>query len=92
MDFGKSCFQTNQDEKTLVNAGRSNGLVSTRISMVTWSSQGCSGSTSGQNDSSVECRVVVGAGAVGAFAPVNFMQQVHAPILKRLVEFLITLS
>ena len=26
-------------------------------------------------------------GAVGAFAPVNFMQQVHAPILKRLVEF-----
>ena len=31
-------------------------------------------------------RALVGTGAAGAFAPVNFKQRVHAPVLKRVVE------
>ena len=33
-------------------------------------------------------RAVVGTGAAGAFAPFNFRQWVHAPVLKRLFELL----
>ena len=33
-------------------------------------------------------RAVVGTGAAGAFAPVNFRQRVHAPVLKKVVELL----
>ena len=33
-------------------------------------------------------RAVVGTGAAGAFAPVDFKQWVHAPVLKRVAEFL----
>ena len=31
--------------------------------------------------------VVVGTGAAGAFVPVNFRQRVHAPFLKKVIEF-----
>ena len=31
---------------------------------------------------------VVGTGAAGAFAPFNFKQGVHAPVLKRLIKLL----
>ena len=33
-------------------------------------------------------RDLVGTGAAGAFAPVDFKQWVHAPVLKRVAEFL----
>ena len=34
----------------------------------------------------IQSRAVVGTGAAGAIAPVNFKQRVHAPVLKRVVE------
>ena len=34
------------------------------------------------------CRDLVGTGAAGAFAPVDFKQWVHAPVLKWVAEFL----
>ena len=31
-------------------------------------------------------RALVGTGAAGVFAPVNFKERVHAPVLKRVAE------
>ena len=36
----------------------------------------------------VYIRALVGTGATGAFAPINIEQWVHAPVLKRVIEFL----